>query len=127
MPIYDADETNKPTLTPGRRILVWDDASSPGDAVAVTNASLQVGLQREGNFPVCLAVSIQFTGAPGAFEVEIQTADVDAEVNYVTKQSITAVNATHGARAELINVVARWVRLKMKARANTVGVQGYIS
>jgi hypothetical protein len=57
------------------------------------------------------------------FEVDIQTADTDAEVNYVTINTLTAgLNASNIGRLELPNFWARYVRAKVVTLTNAVAV-----
>ena len=130
MPVYSELATvSKPTLD-GAVVTVWSNQVVPARAAASppeASASLQVGLRRNTGFPTCLSAEVKFASAPGAFEVEVQTADTDDDDYYVVKGSITAVNSAFAGRLELTNVVARFARLSMKTLTNAVAVTGRLS
>ena len=117
MPIYDATAGLKPVDRAGYNALVWD-AETP----AVGSASMRIALNRDPNLPNCFSVEVAFVSAPGVFAVDVQVADTDVEKYYTTKTAgvINAVNAGFVGRVELVDVVAKFVRLKMTARANSV-------
>lgn len=119
MPAYDSESESKPILG-GGPVVVWD-AEQPMNSSPLETASQAVSLSRNAHLPNCFSVELEFDGAPGAFGVDVQTADTDEEKYYVTKSSITAVTATNNvARVEVLNVVARFARLKMSSCANDV-------
>jgi hypothetical protein len=68
-----------------------------------------------------VSFEISFSGAPGNFDVEIQTADTDAESMYVSIAAITSgLNASNVCRVELPSFWARYVRVKVVVLANPV-------
>jgi hypothetical protein len=71
-------------------------------------------------------VEILFSGAPGAFQIDFQTADTDADAYYVTKASVSAVNSGNVARLEVPTVVAKFARLNKTSIANSVNVTAKI-
>jgi hypothetical protein len=112
MPAYNT--ATAPVLTPSRPVKVWD-----AEAVTTGGKSQQISMHRFDQ-PGCLSVEVKFSGAPGAFTLDLQTADTDAEAYYVTKTSLTAVNSTNVGRLEVPTVVAKFARLVMTGIANTV-------
>jgi hypothetical protein len=121
MPVYDAPPYTAPftpqVLTPGRPITLWDD-----EEVTVGTASSQFCLHRSEHFPSVFAAQIAFEADPGVSQIDLQTADEDAEDKYVTKTSITNadLNASFVGRIEAADVVAKFARLVMVSRANAV-------
>lgn len=79
------------------------------------------------DFPGTLSVEGFFSGAPGAFEIDLQTADVDADAFYTQEgNGITAVSAGNGFHAEF-NVSARFARVFLKSRTNAVNLTVYVT
>lgn len=83
-----------------------------------------VGAQRN------ISVEIQFSGAPGVFEIDIQVADTDTENAYILNSAaafkITAVTANNWARAEVL-VNAKYVRLTLPTLTNAVNIIAKLS
>lgn len=122
MPAYDT--ISAPVFNPGRPIMVWDDedAGPSGEAIA----SQQICLHRY-ELPTCMSVEVEFADDPGAFQLDLQVADTDAEKYYVTKASLAGdLNASFVGRIEVTNVVAKFARLKMISLANAVNVTARI-
>ena len=105
-------------LKPGTPTPAWTN-----ETVTVGTASLAVQVNREAVAAAVLSVEVKFAATPGAFQVDLQTADTDAEAYYVTKASLDeGLNATFCGRIEATNIVAQYVRLKLVARASAVAV-----
>lgn len=124
MPAYDAAATsvNKPVLTPGRPVTVWDGLASPPDVVAAGDASQQVCLHRKAHEANVLSVQIEFGGDPGAFNVALETSDVDEDKYYTTKAALNSgLNTNFVGRIEA-QVVAKFARLRMVTLTNPVTV-----
>lgn len=108
-------------------------AAYPGDTVVVFNAEslstngASIAVVPSGPYEqrsqADISVEVSFSGAPGAFEIDIQSADTDTANAYIvepTVGTITTVNTGNYARVEL-PVRARFVRLFVKAQpANVV-------
>lgn len=76
-----------------------------------------------GIYSQSFAVELQFSGAPGAFEVDIQGADTDVDAAYQTIPTggtITVANANNYARSEFVPIKSRFVRALLKSRTNAV-------
>ena len=78
-----------------------------------------------------LAIEVFFTGAPGAFEVDLQEADSFADVAFQIASGgnakLTAVSANNTGRIDATNVVAKFVRANLASRANGVGIVAKLS
>ena len=102
-----------------------------GETPAVGSSSQQFALPRApwAAVPQALSVEIVFAGAPGAFEVDAQTADTDADANYVkeTNGAITVVSANNVARLELPSTVARFLRLNLVSLTNNVAITARVT
>jgi hypothetical protein len=125
MPVY---ATVPPVqLDLGDITTVWSaETPTPGATLAATSVPVALPVQGVGN-PQNLSVSIAFSGAPGAFEVDLLTADVDAWTNYVQKATVTAVNASNVARMEITGLKAKFACLQLVSRANSVSATATIA
>ncbi len=119
MPVYGAAGT--PASSAGNGVTVWN-AETP----APPSNSASVGLRRNGQTPMYLSAEVRFAAAPGAFSIELQVADTDADEYYVTKATLSAVTASHVGRIELSAFVARFARLRLVSRTNSVAVTAKI-
>lgn len=112
-----------------------NDALIKGEQPAAGTASIPicVGPMGSGGTPmVCFEVSFYATGtlnpaAPGAFEIDIQEADSDADAFYIlptnTTYTINAVNAvTQKVRIDVSPSGGRFMRALLKTRTNAVDV-----
>jgi hypothetical protein len=90
MPVYGTLNI-PPALLFGDQISLWNNenpvAGSPSERIAVTES--RQGLQQ------FVRIQLHFSGQPGAFQVDIQTADTDADPYFVTQwnTSMAKVNA----------------------------------
>jgi len=125
MPVYGSG-TLIGTLSAGQQITVWNHelisvASPPSPPEEMS--SIAVGLHRDGNFPSCLSVEVEFEANPGAFQLDLQTADTNVSRFFVTKASMTTgLNGNFVGRMEVLNVVAKYARVNMVALTNAVKV-----
>lgn len=120
MPAYDAAATsiNKPLVTAGRPVTVWD-----AEDVNTGDKSRQVCFHRDPNFPNVFSVEIEFSGDPGAFQIDVETADEDADKYYVSKGSLTSgLNGSFVGRIEVVSSVAKFARLNAVLITNNVNV-----
>jgi hypothetical protein len=77
------------------------------------------------------AAEIIFSGNPGSFTANLQTADTDADSDYVSIAagaiSSTQMNGTYVARLEIADVVAHFARLYIATLPNNVSASAKIS
>jgi len=77
------------------------------------------------------AVEIAFSGNPGTFQANLQTADTDADADYVSIASGSVANAqmngTWVARLEIADVVAHFARIYIGTLPNSVTATAKIS
>lgn len=74
---------------------------------------------------VNLSVEGFFSGAPGTFELDVQTADTDSDQFYENVPGagvIIAVDSNNHFRAELPNIVAKFARPYLRTRTNAVNL-----
>jgi hypothetical protein len=90
--------------------------------IASQRASVQIG----NALPLeSISIEVEFNGAPGAFEIDIQDADTDADAFYQTipNAKIMAVSAQNIARFELNPFTGKFVRVVLKSLTNNVGLR----
>ena len=130
-PVYNA---NPPTaVNPGDVFTLWS-AETPTPGNGTTAASQQVGLSlpsAQGKSPG-FAIDGKFSGAPGAFEIDVQVAATDADTNYQTCVAatcqVTTVDATNNTfHVDGTLIKARYVRLLMRSRTNSVTITATIT
>lgn len=111
MPVYNS-ATAVPAIYPGDIATV-----ASADTIVSATASQQVNIGFSGRSGVpALAIEGVFSAAPSSFSFTVQSADTDAEANYVNDPSIaaiTTVDATNQNFRVLISpAVGRFFRLK---------------
>lgn len=107
---------------------------APGDSVflfnaeqpAVPQASVEVFLPQPNSPGAAQSVSMEvfFSGAPGAFSLQLQEADTNTDAFFITPANvtytITAVTANQTARADLSPTGGKFLRALLNSRANAV-------
>jgi len=108
----------------GDTFQVWNaEQPTPGNGGA--SASQRIALGVAGGSPGGFAVTGFFSAAPGAFEIDVQVSDVDADTQYqtVANGNITTVDATNNTfHFDAATSLATFVRLLMRSRTNGVNV-----
>lgn len=117
MPVYGA---NLSLLSTPEFASVLFNAETP----ALLTASRQVLLPRSPTGgSKSISLEIDFNGDPGAYSIAVQTTDTDAEASYLTLQTLSAnLNAAFNTRAEIVGIVAKYVRVVLVTRTNAVPV-----
>ena len=115
------------SIAPGDFVTVWN-AETPTPGNGTTAASQQVALVAQGADNGRLHFHGQFSGAPGAFEVDCQVADVDSDTSYQTlaNGSITTVDATNNTFHFEVVCTAKFARMLMRSRTNSVTITATI-
>jgi hypothetical protein len=127
-PVYSVG--NSVPCGTGMVITVWN-AETPTPGNGTTAASQQVSLINAsiGKPGTPFSIDGQFSGAPGAFEVDVQVAAKDADTNYqtVSNGNITTVDATNNTFHLDYSGNAKFVRLLMRTRTNSVTVTATVT
>ena len=126
MPLYNSNVIPF-SIAPGAIQTVWS-AESPVPGAGGAAASQQVALVPVRGGGGLVHFHGQFSGAPGAFEVDCQVSDTDVDSSYQTMQNlnITTVDATNNTfHAEAITD-ALFARLLMRSRTNAVSITANI-
>jgi hypothetical protein len=123
MPAY-SNALPPSAIWPGDFAQVWNaEQPAPGSGGASASQRIALGVKEGG--PGGFGVTGFFSGAPGAFEIDVQVADVDADTQYqsVANGNITTVDATNNTfHFDGATVLATFVRLLLRSRTNAVNV-----
>ena len=121
-----AYNTSSPiAIGPGECATVWS-AETPTPGNGTTAASQQVFLSRNvASNGTPFSVDGQFSGDPGAFEIDVQASSTDSDTRYQTVSggnmtTVDGINFTF--RLGDGQEVTRYVRLLMRSRTNSVSV-----
>lgn len=123
MPAY-SNSLPPSAIWPGDSLPVWN-AETPTPGSGGASASQRVALGTKEGGPGGFSVTGFFSGAPGAFEIDVQVSDVDVDTQYQTcaNGNITSVDATNQTfHFDGSTVLATFVRLLMRSRTNGVNV-----
>lgn len=123
--VYSAGNASQ--LSPGQILQVWS-AEQPTPGNGTTAASLAV-VMASGPTGSPFHAHGFFSGAPGAFEIDVQVADDDVDTHYQTilNGNITTVDATNNTfHFDATLSSARFGRLLLRSRANAVNVTATI-
>jgi hypothetical protein len=118
MPAYN-------TLTPPALYAGDTGVAINNEAVVAGYFSQQFALAKDlvNGEPQSLAVEVVFSANPGNFEVDLQTADTDANANYVTKASLSGgLNGSYVGRIEVAQMSAKFARLAIPTLQNAVNL-----
>lgn len=128
MPAYVSSPTYTTSIAPGDSVQVWS-AEQPPAGNGGASASQQLACTRAQMVGQGIIVQGFFSGAPGAFEIDVQGSEVDADAQYVTlaNGNITTVDATNQDFRFEAALVPKFVRLLMRSRTNAVNVTAYIA
>jgi hypothetical protein len=97
----------------------------------VASGSVALVLPR-GGAPPMVTLDLAFSGAPGAFELDIQEADVNCDADFIlpsnSAYAVIAVNASsQRARVDLSPTGGKFLRVYLKTLTNAVNVKVKIS
>ena len=110
-----------PCIYPGDTQTVWN-----AETVTTASASLQCALAQSisGEAQAC-SIEIKFSGAPGAFAIDTQTADTDTNSAYTIlgiAPQFTTVNTGNYASLQIPELKANFIRLVMTTQPANGGV-----
>jgi hypothetical protein len=127
MPAYEGNSQAVPLIN-NRQIYLWNN-ESPAVNGATGSLSISVELQRvnQSFYPWGLSFEAWFSGAPGAFEIDIMGSNTDtgspSPGNYVKIGSITTVNGSNVGRWDMpSNVWPKYVAGYLLTLTNPVSV-----
>jgi hypothetical protein len=104
--------------------LWFGETPAPGNGGASASQRVKIPPEIKSFF-----IDAQFSGAPGAFEVDIQAASVDIDSQYQTilngnQTAVDPVNFTF--HYDGVNLKSKFLRLLMRARTNPVAITARI-
>lgn len=89
----------------------------------VASIAFQLGRPTSMYYPWGASFEFWFSGAPGVFEIDIQTADIDMDSHYCTINTVNNTNQLNSfnvGRVELPQFWAKFVRVYVKTLTNAV-------
>jgi hypothetical protein len=103
-----------------QQLYLWNNESVRAGTASI---ACQVERVNRSFYPWGISLEIFFSGNPGAFEVDLQDADIDQDSHYVTVDAITAgLNASYVTRIELPSFYTKYVRVKLVTLTNSVNI-----
>jgi len=101
------------------------------EAVANGQSSVAVSFPRKIGgtaYSLSASVQIQFSADPGAYQVDIQTSDTDADGNYVTLYSLNGgLNSNFCTRQEMPLFWAKFLRVQLVSKTNPVNLTALVT
>lgn len=119
MPNYTGDAKAK-LLNTNTQAYLWKAETLVG--LPVASVAFQLSRIKSASYPFGVSYELRFSGAPGAFQLDIQDADTDVEENYVTIYTQSSVNSNNAARIELPNLWTKFVRGRLVTLTNAVAI-----
>lgn len=112
-------------LAAGATQLPVNEGNVAGESPAPPQASIAVLLlPQDGGPSPMVCIEGRFSGAPGAFEVDIQEADTDADAFYIlptnSAYKVTVVTANNVFRVDLSPTGGKFLRVVLVSRTNAV-------
>ncbi len=94
-----------------------------------TQASVAVELERQKSnfYPWGAAIQVNFSGAPGTFEIDVEGAETDIDGAYVSIVTIIAVNASNYGRASVGFTYPKYIRVKVVTLTNDVLITALVT
>jgi len=126
MPPYSP--STSPAISAATPVTVWNaETPTPGANAAASSQSVYLWRQNYGNYR--FSVDLQFSGAPGVFEVDVMVSNQDVLGTYSTLTGgvINTVDATNNTAHFDANAnQGRFCKLMMRTRTNGVSVTGIV-
>jgi hypothetical protein len=114
------------TIARGQTVTVWSaETPTPGNGTTAASQQVVTNSQAGPGPGTAFSVHGKFSGAPGAFEVDVQVSDTDSDTEYQTCSNcnITTVDSTNNTfHLDAVQVNTKYVRLLMRTRTNSVSI-----
>lgn len=118
------------SLARGQIVTVWNaETPTPGNGTTAASQQVYNNSQLGPGPGTPFSVHGKFSGAPGAFEIDVQISDTDSDTQYQTCSNcnITTVDSTNNTfHLDAVAVNARFIRLLMRSRTNSVTITATI-
>lgn len=125
MPAYNANPALY-AIAPGDYIQVWNaEQPTAGNNASTGSASQQIAAYYAQGIGTGISFEGFFAAAPGAFEIDVQGSNIDADGQYqaLPNGAITTVNATNNTFLYVDGISNfKFYRALMVSRANAVNV-----
>ena len=91
-------------------------------AIVAGQQSIAVQLDRMPgpSYPWGVAMQVQFSGAPGTFEIDLQGSETDETGSYISLVTITAVNSSNFGRCDMTVPFPKYANALVKTLTNVV-------
>ena len=127
-PVYNAS----PAVPCGTNetITVWSaETPTPGSGTTAASQQIQLNNSSIGKPGTPFGIDGKFSGAPGAFEVDVQVAASDSDTSYQTCSNcnITTVDSTNNTFHLDYAGTAKFLRLLMRSRTNSVSITATVT
>jgi hypothetical protein len=115
-------------ITAGQNIQVWTaEQPTPGNGTTAASLAISMPFGRQDGTP--FRAHGFFSGAPGAFEIDVQVSEDDVDTHYQTETNgnVTSVDATNFTwHFDCGTCNAKFARLLMRSRTNGVTATAWI-
>lgn len=99
--------------------------------IGTASVAYQLRRERGNSYPKGISIEIAFSVDPGAYEFDVQAADLDEPGHYVTVGSLggagSTTNATFVSRLEFPQWYAKYVRLMPVTQTNAATVSALVT
>lgn len=113
------------SLLPGQQYYILNGTSITSGQ---SSAAVQIVRIPGTYYPWGVSIEISFSGDPGAFQIDVQTADTDSDTHYVTLASFTTgLNSSFFGRIEIDTFWAEYLRLNVVTLTNAVTVTALVT
>jgi hypothetical protein len=115
-------------LRDNTQVFLFQKQNNPAGKASI---ALQLERVNRSYYPWGVSFQVYFTDVngnpadPGAFEIDIQTSDIDADIQYFTISKMTgdtSLNANFAGRVELTSFYAKYIRVLVATLPNPVYV-----
>ena len=112
-------------INAGHQYYAWNNQAVPASTASV---AFLLERQKSSSYPFGAGFEVAFSGAPGAFEIDIQGAETDQDANFVKLGAITSVNASNVGRYDLPpSQFPKFVRLFVSSLTNAVNITAVVT
>jgi len=124
MPVYPGPNQADLLHENKQEYLFQNETIAPGQA----SIAHQLARTPGKSYPFGASFQIIFSGNPGTFRLDVQTADLDQDSSFVTVSSLTAgLNGAYQGRIELPTFWAKYVRVLLVTLTNPVNTSVLVS
>lgn len=123
MPPYPGNDLAK-LIYENQQAFFFQNEAAPANSLS---QAFQLRRERGASYPWGFSVEAAFSGAPGAFELDVMGADTDNANYFVSLATITAVNTNNVGRVDVQNFWPKYVALFVKTLTNSVSLTAQLT